>query len=364
VGGGYGNTNSGFAATVAGGYGNTNRGYYATVGGGAYNTASADYTTVAGGLDNVASGGLATVAGGYANTASGSYSAVAGGAGNIASGPYSTVAGGYSNIASSYYCFAAGHNAQALHQGSFVWGDSTSGPFASTAQDQFCVRANGGVSLNSLAGVTLAGNVQIGTSSVDYRRLTLGGGNALGFLYGSYPVFGDGIHLSYNYYADTVGHAINAGGATSRVSVGYGTVVLAVSLINGGGPYTERLRADAAGVSVTGTFNNGSDRNTKQDFAPVNSSEILDKVLQLPLSEWSYKEDAATRHIGPMGQDFYSIFNIGTDEKHIAPIDEGGVALAAIQGLNAKLEEARKENALLKERLDAVEEIVRNQKSN
>jgi len=44
-----------------------------------------------------------------------------------------------------------------------------------------------------------------------------------------------------------------------------------------------------------------------------------------------------------MAQDFYSAFNIGTDDKHIAPIDEGGVALTAIQGLNQKLEEKNKE---------------------
>jgi hypothetical protein len=65
----------------------------------------------------------------------------------------------------------------------------------------------------------------------------------------------------------------------------------------------------------------------------------------MPVSEWSYKTDPKTRHIGPMAQDFYSAFKIGTDDKHIAPIDEGGVALAAIQGLNQKVEE-------LKERLD------------
>jgi trimeric autotransporter adhesin len=86
-------------------------------------------------------------------------------------------------------------------------------------------------------------------------------------------------------------------------------------------------------------LNNSSDRNAKQNFAPVSSAEILEKVVQLPISEWSYKEDASTRHLGPMGQDFYSIFNIGTDEKHIAPIDEGGVALAAIQGLNQKVDD-------------------------
>jgi hypothetical protein len=97
------------------------------------------------------------------------------------------------------------------------------------------------------------------------------------------------------------------------------------------------LLANSSGVTVNGTFNNSSDRNAKQDFAPVNASEILDKVTRLPLSEWSYKDDPATRHIGPVAQDFHAAFNIGTDDKHIAPLDEGGVALAAIQGLNQKL---------------------------
>ena len=40
-----------------------------------------------------------------------------------------------------------------------------------------------------------------------------------------------------------------------------------------------------------------------------------------------------------MAQDFYAAFNVGTDEKHINTVDEGGVALAAIQGLNEKLKE-------------------------
>jgi hypothetical protein len=104
-------------------------------------------------------------------------------------------------------------------------------------------------------------------------------------------------------------------------------------------PTLQRLLADGAGVTVNGTFNNVSDRNAKQDFSSVNPAAILDKVIGLPLSEWSYKEDPTTRHIGPVAQDFRSAFAIGTDERHIAPLDEGGVALAAIQGLNRKLEQ-------------------------
>jgi hypothetical protein len=45
------------------------------------------------------------------------------------------------------------------------------------------------------------------------------------------------------------------------------------------------------------------------------------------------------RHIGPMAQDFHAAFGLdGTDDKHIATVDADGAALAAIQGLNAKVE--------------------------
>ena len=118
-------------------------------------------------------------------------------------------------------------------------------------------------------------------------------------------------------------------------------------------------------MTVAGTFNAYSDRNAKQNFAPISSPQILDKVAQLPLSEWSYKTDPKTRHIGPMAQDFYAAFKVGTDDKHIAPIDEGGVALAAIQGLNQKLEELKErldrkdaENAELKRQLSELKELV------
>jgi hypothetical protein len=80
--------------------------------------------------------------------------------------------------------------------------------------------------------------------------------------------------------------------------------------------------------------------------------------LHLPISQWSYKEDPTTRHIGPVSQDFYSIFNIGTDERHLAPIDEGGVALAAIQGLNQRVTEKEAEVRNLQNRLDELQAVV------
>jgi hypothetical protein len=91
------------------------------------------------------------------------------------------------------------------------------------------------------------------------------------------------------------------------------------------------------------SFVSTSDRNAKQNFQSIDAREILDKVAALPITRWNFRSDVATQHLGPMAQDFYAAFTVGPDDKHIANVDESGVALAAIQGLNAKLESALRE---------------------
>ncbi len=158
IGGGSFNTASGIDSTVAGGDGNLAGGLGSTVGGGFDNTASVADTTVGGGKSNTAGGAASTVGGGFTNTASGSRSTIGGGESNTAIGFVSTVPGGLNNEASGDYSFAAGRQAKAKHHGAFVFADSTPADFPSTAQDQFLVRANGGVILEG-------GNVGIGTST-------------------------------------------------------------------------------------------------------------------------------------------------------------------------------------------------------
>jgi hypothetical protein len=210
----------------------------------------------------------------------------------------------------------------------------------------------------NVAAATIRGDLSIGGGQ--YRKLLMGGGNSTGFLYGSFPRFGDGIHLGYNYYADANGgdRVIHFDGATSRLTVGYGSITLATGGV-GQVPSTSRLRVTTAQVIVeNASFSNSSDRNSKQDFAPVNPAEVLEKVVQLPISKWSYKADPTTRHIGPMAQDFYSSFQVGIDDKHIAPIDEGGVAFAAIQALNEKLEQSASQlQILLKQQQSQIEAL-------
>ena len=103
------------------------------------------------------------MAGGQYNTASGTIdgnATVGGGQQNTANGDWSTVPGGQNNTASGEFSFAAGQQAQAVNQGAFVWADSQNATFASTANDQFSVRAQGGVVFaTSGTGMTIDGPV-------------------------------------------------------------------------------------------------------------------------------------------------------------------------------------------------------------
>jgi hypothetical protein len=104
----------------------------------------------------------------------------------------------------------------------------------------------------------------------------------------------------------------------------------------------------ARGVKLT------SDRNAKTNFQSVDARAVLEKIAALPVTRWNYKTDAPSeQHIGPMAQDFHAAFGLsGKDDTHISAVDAQGVALAAIKGLNAKLEA---ENTALRASLTVLE---------
>jgi hypothetical protein len=104
-----------------------------------------------------------------------------------------------------------------------------------------------------------------------------------------------------------------------------------------------------------------SDRDAKKDIEPLDSREVLKKVAELPMSTWSFKkEDGAVRHMGPMSQDFYAAFGLGSDDKHITTVDADGVALAAIQGLNQRLNEKEAQIQALQNKLEALQAAIEN----
>ena len=347
-GGGYdgstvaGNQASGAASVVGGGIGNT-AGELATVGGGYQNTASGVGAFVGGGgsdgggggyIGNQASGGASVVCGGQGNTASFFEATVGGGFGNTASGVDATVPGGSDNMASGYDSFAAGHSAEAQHQGAFVWADSQGSSYSSDRNDQFKIRAASGVIMDVS-----------GSSGLNPAALRISSTSANGV----------GIFVAQN----------SSDATAVFTAAGTGDVIKGFNGDNGGNPVFE---VDNNGnVSAQGYYPL-SDRNAKEHFTTVSPAEMLEKVALLPISQWNYKTDPADhKHVGPMAQDFHTMFGLnGAEDKRISLTDEGGVALAAIQGLNQKLDEKdveiqtlRQQNDALAQRLNELEATVK-----
>ena len=93
----------------------------------------------------------------------------------------------------------------------------------------------------------------------------------------------------------------------------------------------------------------------------VDPRDIRDRVAALPVQQWNHEiEGPDVSRIGPVAQDFYAAFGTGTDDKHLAALDSAGVALAAIQGLNRKLErELRQKEAILQSRQQQIAGLLR-----
>ncbi|MDP2896139.1 MAG: tail fiber domain-containing protein [bacterium] len=356
VAGGYSNDASGSSATVGGGYSNTAGDSYATVAGGDSNEASGSEATVGGGYSNSASNLAATVAGGYNNTASGSRGTVGGGRDNTASGAFATVAGGRSNLASASYATIAGGGPSDL-----VNPDTT----RNLATDDYSTVGGGG---NNQAGDNAG-------TTTDARYATVGGGDS-NIASGSYATapggnsntaagdysFAAGRRAKANYGGCFVwGDSTNDDIATS----GPNRFMVRAS----GGVWFYSTPDKSTGVRLPANdsaWTTVSDRALKENIRRVDRREILRKLIQVPISRWSYKgQTPGIEHVGPMAQEFYAAFGLGDDERYISTIDPDGVALAAIQGLHEIVQEKdeeistlKKQSAKLEARLASLEALV------
>lgn len=246
-------------------------------GGSAYGGSIGTVAVTAGSSSNSATGAGATVGGGgneeTGNQASGRYSTVPGGLANVASGQFS-VASGFTAQAGGDYSFAAGRRASirgALFAGdpqgdagTFAWADAQDQALVSSGDNQFLVRAQGGVwfGTTSPAPITFPAGEFISTST--------------------------GAHLT-----------------------------------------------------TGGTWTNASSRTLKEGFAAIDPAQVLDALLGLEITTWRYRGSVEGLHLGPVAEDFKAAFALGGDGRSISTVDADGVALAAIQGLNAKLEAER-----------------------
>jgi hypothetical protein len=284
--------------TVAGDGQNT-AGKYATVGGGIFNTASGLDSTVSGGLLNNATGEGTTVSGGEQNTASGLTATVGGGEFNQATSEGTTVNGGELNNANGVLATIGGDSK-----------NTASGRYSTVPG------GNGNVASGILSFAAGAGaNAQDDSSFV----------------------WGDGSQAAYSQGANTF------------------TV-----LATGGAYFFSSASGGAKLLPNQTSWTSISDRNAKKNFSPVDGETVLNKLAAIPIERWNYKweKDSDVPNIGPMAQDFKAAFYPGRDDKGISTLEFDGVELAAIQGLNQKLEEKDAKINDLEKRLEKLEQLL------
>jgi len=280
-------------------------GWFATVGGGVSNVSGTDpvllsygASTVSGGRGNSAIFDAATVGGGAYNAALNSETTVAGGANNRVAGMAATVGGGSHNQANGFLA-------------------TISGGGSNVASGANSIVPGGENNLASGWGSLAAGGAAR-TQSAD-----------------PIPVVHDGAFVwadQSNLGAPPPFHSATNNEFAAR-STGGVRFVTAID-ING-------LPIWSCGVSggAGGSWGCTSDRNAKTDLIPLDGIGTLERLAALPVYQWVAKDDLRrTPHAGPTAQDFMAAFGLGDNDKMIGFADAQGVAFAAIQGLNAKLE--------------------------
>jgi hypothetical protein len=108
----------------------------------------------------------------------------------------------------------------------------------------------------------------------------------------------------------------------------------------------------------SGVFNCTSSRTTKENFAEVSGNDVLARLRKVPVSTWNYiAEGQQSRHLGPMAEDFYSAFQLGTTDKAIGVQDLAGVSLAAVKALDARTSELQTKTEELQRKSAEVEQL-------
>jgi len=301
------------------------------------------YATIGGGFDNriQINASAATIGGGYFNTiqTNATSSTIAGGQENVIGldSVNSTIGGGFSNIIrdESGRCTIAGG------EGNEIGTNSSYG-------------AIGGGSGNAIAANSPFATVPGGELNVATNWAFAAGRYAKAVHTGAFVWADSGLSdIAPIDIAST-----NDNSVTIRASGGYRL-------------FTDTDATTGAFLAAgSGSWTSMSDRNAKENFGAADGSEVLQKVVALPVQTWNYKSQAAgIRHIGPMAQDFQAAFGVGESDTGIATVDADGVALAAIQGLNEKVEvsgqrskariqKLEAENSELKQRLADLERAV------
>lgn len=107
----------------------------------------------------------------------------------------------------------------------------------------------------------------------------------------------------------------------------------------------------------SGVFNCTSSKLTKENFTKEDS--VLSRLRKIPVTSWNYiSEGRQVRHLGPMAEDFFEQFKLGTGSTSIGVQDLAGVSIAAVKELDDQLQQ---KNAEIEKLQSEVKQLRANQ---
>jgi len=332
------------------------------------NQALGNFSNIGGGKSNNASFSFATVSGGFNNTASGYGATVGGGQDNTASGYYSTVPGGRDNSAIMTMTLAAGYKAKANHQGAFVWADYINADFASTGNNQFLIRANGGVGINGASFVTTTNALQVDKGNIMVRGTNNFAGatdQAILFLGDTNQyiksIYGSGLRIGTYGVVDAIALEELSG------NVGIGTTSPADKLTVVGDARVGTSGTNGCVKRFDGTAIAGScssDARLKKNIEPF--AAMLDPVSQLRPVHYSWRAEefpqygfgANTPSYGLIAQEVERVLPelVGQDEHGFKTVNYSELPLVMLQAMKELRAEKDAQIADLQARLAALEQ--------
>jgi trimeric autotransporter adhesin len=307
--------------------------------------------TISGGASNSVAGysgfdtSGATIAGGKGNSISyASHDAVIGGGmQNYVRGlsAHATIGGGFNNLILPY------------SQGATIGGGRSnvvSGGAYFTPNSYATIAGGDNNQVTGVFGIIPGGNNNVATNYA-----FAGGHRAKALQPGSF-VWADAIDVDYAPWL-----SVALGGQSNSFNVRATGGFFIWTAVNGSGDGTAGTYISKGGSG----WNAMSDRNAKINFATVDTREILNRLVAVPVMTWNYKaQDSSIRHIGPMAQDFNAAFDTGDsdktgEKKYINSVDADGVALAAIKGLNEVVMEKETRIQALEKDVAELKQLVR-----
>jgi len=275
--------------------------------------------------------------GGTGSVVNGTSSFVGGGDGNQVTDAYGTIAGGHNNN--------AGDNNGTTADKPYT---TVSGGYDNTASETAATIAGGMVNTASGVGSTVSGGtfndangayaaVAGGTSSVASADYSFAAGRRAKATHAGAYVWGDGTN-------DDVASS-TADEFTARAAGGVRFFT------------NTALTSGAVLTAGSSTWAGVSSKAAKENYEALDAEAILRTLATLPIERWNYThQDDSIKHIGPYAEDFWQAFGLdGAYSGRITTQDLDGVALAAIQGLNARLEEKETEISQLRQLTEALE---------